>query len=124
MPSGFARILHLSPCYLSLWLIASANRPRYSGIGDIGRRNGVWEQPISCDPVLIFWLTHMSVSSYSVPWNFRQLGTPTQCPDRDERPKFNVQSFTITSRRYDPDGTRTRRRRRANVPPSATVRSD
>src|ERR1700735_1600213 len=92
MPSGFARILHLSPCYLSLWLIASANRPRYSGIGDIGRRNGVWEQPVSCDPMLIFWLTHMSDSSYIVPWTWKlhQLRTPTQCPDLDDRSKFNV----------------------------------
>src|SRR6266481_4084672 len=31
-PSGFARILHLSLCYLSLWLIASSNSPRYSGM--------------------------------------------------------------------------------------------
>ena len=28
-PSGFARILHLSPCYLSLSLIASSNSLRY-----------------------------------------------------------------------------------------------
>ena len=31
-PAGFARILHLSLCYLSLWFIASSNSPRYSGM--------------------------------------------------------------------------------------------
>jgi hypothetical protein len=31
MPSGFAKILHLLLCYLSLRLIASSNSPRYSG---------------------------------------------------------------------------------------------
>ena len=30
--SGFARILHLSLCYLPLWLIVSSNSPRYSGM--------------------------------------------------------------------------------------------
>jgi hypothetical protein len=30
--SGFARILHLSLCYLPLWLIASSNSARYSGM--------------------------------------------------------------------------------------------
>jgi hypothetical protein len=30
--SGFARILHLSLCYLPLCLIASSNSPRYSGM--------------------------------------------------------------------------------------------
>ena len=30
--SGFARILHLSLCYLLLWLIVSSNSPRYSGM--------------------------------------------------------------------------------------------
>ena len=105
-----------------LWLIASSNRPRYSGIGDIGRGNGVWEQP--CDPMLIFWLTHMSDSSYIVPWKFHQLPTPTQCPTWMTGRNLTYESFARTSRRYDPDDTRTRRRRRANVPPSATFRSD
>src|SRR5258707_14477088 len=77
MPSGFARILHLSLCYLSLWLIASSNRPRYSDIGDMGRRNGVWEEPVSCDSMLIFWLTHMSDASYTLLRKFHQLRTLT-----------------------------------------------
>jgi thioredoxin-dependent peroxiredoxin len=37
---------------------------------------------------------------------------------------LTYESLARTSRRYDPDGTRTRRRRRANVAPSATFRSD
>jgi hypothetical protein len=58
---------------VSLVLIASSNRPRYSDIGDMGRRNGVWEELVSCDPMLIFWLTHMSACPIIVSRNFHQL---------------------------------------------------